>query len=119
MGLVVEELVVRVEAVMVIVAVMKLPAGAVMVFHTPLMKDVIVVPTMIIVYIYSSSSLFVSFIKLNSSAFLAFVNSRCSAFTYTMVDYYAKDRRIILFLLHHEYCLFNDIERYIKRASNL
>src|SRR5215469_1093460 len=28
------------------------------------------------------------------------------------------DRRIILFLLHHEYRLFNDIERYIKRASS-
>jgi predicted transcriptional regulator len=28
------------------------------------------------------------------------------------------DRRIMLFLVQHERCLFNDIERYIKRASS-
>jgi len=28
------------------------------------------------------------------------------------------DKRIILFLLHREYCPFNDIERYIKRVSS-
>jgi hypothetical protein len=70
MVLVVEELVVQAEAVMLLVEAQAVilvleEVGVViitlMVIHTPLMKDVIItVPTMIIVYIYSSSSYHIS-----------------------------------------------------------